>query len=147
MAREDTVIVGSVIGLIVLPAMVALSAYYITKNPHFRPLGITTEKLINANLENQSGTVIAQVTIGANADPQASKRDYSEALKTTFDRLDTKLRVDFLSKPNSSDITVTYIVGASRIGPYPISNAASGVNAAVRAQRMAQSHNASDADN
>ena len=147
MAREDTIIVGSVVGLIVLPAVIALAAYYITKNPHFRPLGITTEKLSNADWESQSGTVIAEVTIGAGASPQSSQRDYSEALKTTFDRLGTDLRVDFLSKPNSSEITVTYIVGASRIGPYPIANAAAGVKAAVRAQRMAQSHSTSDADN
>ncbi len=39
MAREDTIIVGSVVGLIVLPAVIALAAYYITKKTRiFAPL-------------------------------------------------------------------------------------------------------------
>jgi hypothetical protein len=129
--KKENIIVGVVAALIVLPAALSLSAYFITKNPNFRPLGITIDKLAEAGLISDSGD--KSVT-------HASKGEYTKALESTFDILGTEVRVKFRTVPNTSDVSVTYLVGQSKIGPYPISQAANGVKAAVRAERMVKAH-------
>lgn len=140
MIKKETLTVGLVAAFIVLPAVLSLSAFFITKNPNLRPLGVTIDKLAEAGLIADSGEIIAVVSIGDRSQNPASKSDYKKALKSTFDILNSNVRVKFRKVPNSSDVTVTYLVGLSRIGPYPISQAAKGVKAAVRAERMVKAH-------
>lgn len=140
MAKRETIVVSLVAAFIVLPAALSLSAYFITKNPNLRPLGITVDKLAEAGLIENSGEIIAVISIGAQSKNVASKNDYKKALTSTFEILDSDVRVKFRKVPNNSDVTVTYLVGLSRIGPYPITHAASGVKAAVRAERMVKAH-------
>jgi hypothetical protein len=138
--KKENIIVGVVAALIVLPAALSLSAYFITKNPNFRPLGITIDKLAEAGLISDSGEIIAVVSIGDKSVTHTSKGEYTKALESTFDILGTEVRVKFRTVPNTSDVSVTYLVGQSKIGPYPISQAANGVKAAVRAERMVKAH-------
>ncbi|MBU2866657.1 hypothetical protein [Pacificibacter marinus] len=140
MVKRETIIVSLVATFIVLPAALSLLAYFITKNPNFRPLGITLDSLTEAGLIESSGEIIAVVSIGDRAPKHSSKSDYIKALEATFEILGSGVDVKFRTVPNTSDITVTYLVGLSRIGPYPITQAAHGVKAAVRAERMINSH-------
>ena len=140
MVKRETIFVGLVATFIVLPAALSLSAYFITKNPNFRPLGITLDSLTEAGLIESSGEIIAVVSIGDRAPKHSPKSEYIKALKSTFEILGSDVDVKFRSAPNTSDITVTYLVGLSRIGPYPITQAASGVKAAIHAERMVKVH-------
>jgi hypothetical protein len=138
--KKETLVVSLVAAFIVLPAALSLSAYFITKNPNFRPLGITIDSLTKAGLIESSGEIIAVISIGDKSPKHASKSEYTKALGSTFEILKTDVQVKFRNVPNSSDISVTYLVGQSRIGPYPIAQAASGIKAAVRAERMVKAH-------
>jgi hypothetical protein len=138
--KKETIMVGLVAAFIVLPAALSLSAYFITKNPNLRPLGVTIEKLAEAGLIKDSGEIIAVISIGDKSGKHASKNEYSNALETAFERFNSKVRIKFRTVPNNSHITVTYLVGMNRIGPYEINNAAGGIKAAVRAERMLKSH-------
>jgi hypothetical protein len=140
--KKDTLVVILVGAFIVLPAMMALAAFFITKNPNFRPLSVTIEKLADAGLIAESGEIIAVVSIGAQATKHPSKKEYAKALRVPFERYNSELRVKFRTVPRNSDITVTYLVGLNKIGPYAFSNAASGIKTAVRAERMLKAHNA-----
>lgn len=140
MVKRETIVVGLVATFIVLPAALSLSAYFITKNPNFRPLGITLDSLTEAGLIENSGEIIAVVSIGDRTPKHSSKSEYTKALESTFEILRSDVDVKFRTVPNSSDITVTYLVGLSRIGPYPITQAARGVKATLRAERMVQTH-------
>lgn len=140
MAKKETIIASLVATFIVLPAAVSLIAYFITKDPNLRPLSITLDNLTEAGFIESSGEIIAVISIGDNAPQHASKKEYANALRSTFEILKTEVKVQFRNVPNSSDISVTYLVGLSRIGPYPITQAASGVKAAVRAERLVKAH-------
>ncbi|WP_123793675.1 hypothetical protein [Pacificibacter maritimus] len=126
--------------LIILPAVIALSAYFITKNPHFRPLGITYEKLAEAGLIATSGEIVALISIGSQVKSNTQKNDIRNALNVAFDRYNAKVRVKFRDTPSDNTVSVTYIVGRSQIGPYPFSQAAKGIKASVRAERMVKAH-------
>jgi hypothetical protein len=140
LVKKESIVVSLVAAFIVLPAVLSLSAYFITKNPNLRPLGITLDSLTEAGLIESSGEIIAVISVGDRSSKSVSKKDYTKALESTFDILGSDVEVKFRTVPNKSDITVTYLVGLSRIGPYPISQAASGVKAAVRAERLVESH-------
>lgn len=140
MVKKETIVVSLVAAFIVLPAALSLSAYFITKNPNFRPLGITLDSLTEAGLIESSGEIIAVISIGDRSQKQTSKKEYTKALESTFEILESEVEVKFRTVPNSSEISVTYLVGLNRIGPYPITQAASGVKAAVRAERLVKAH-------
>jgi hypothetical protein len=76
------------------------------------------------------------VDIGAESKSKTSKQDYQLAIETAFDRLETGASVKFRSVPGSTQSNVTYIVGESQIGPFPIQRAADGILAAVQAERL-----------
>lgn len=140
MIKKETIIVGVVAAFIVLPAALSLSAYFITKNPNLRPLGITIDKLTEAGLISDSGEIIAVISIGDRSVARTSKSEQKKALKSTFEIFGAEVRVKFRTVPNSSNVSITYLVGQSKIGPYPMSQAASGVKAAVRAERLVKTH-------
>lgn len=140
MIKKETIVIGLVAAFIVVPAILSLSAYFITQNPNLRPLGVTVDKLAAAGLITNSDEIIAVVSIGDRSGKHASKDEYSNAIEMAFERYNSEAQVKFRTVPNRSDITVTYLVGMNRIGPYDIANAASGIKAAVRAGRMLKSH-------
>lgn len=138
--KKDTLIGMLIAACIVLPAMAALAAYFITKNPHFRPLGVTIQKLADAGLIDETGEIIAVITIGDQAPKRISNQDYADALRLPFERYNSEVRVKFRSTPQSSAVTVTYMVGRNKIGPYSFSDAASGIKTAVHAERLLKAH-------
>ena len=73
MLKKDTIVILLITVFIVTPAILALGAYFVTKNPSLRPLGITVERLSEAGqLENKS-LIIAVIDIGTEAKGTASK--------------------------------------------------------------------------
>ncbi|PTQ70129.1 hypothetical protein [Celeribacter persicus] len=135
-SKKDTIVITLITVFIVTPAILALTAYFITQNPSLRPLGITVERLTEAGqLENKS-LIIAVVDIGAETKATTTKDQYRTALETAFARMEAEVQVKFRSIPGSSGVNVTYLVGESRIGPFPIARAAAGVAAATQAERM-----------
>lgn len=136
MVKRDTIAVFLVGAFIVMPAILSLCAYFVTRNPNLRPLAITIERLAEAGLISDSGKVVAVVSIGQGTELSTSRDGYKEALETAFERFQTEVRVKFRTVPSASQTTITYLVGNSRIGPYPISRAAEGIRAATEAERM-----------
>jgi hypothetical protein len=140
LVRKDKFYIGVVSTLIVLPTVLALAAYFITKNPHFRPLGVTYDKLAEAGLIAESGEIVAVISIGAKSDNKISKSSLSDALELAFERYNSEVRIKFITLPATTDVTVTYYVGRSKIGPYPYKQAAKGIKASVSAERMVKAH-------
>jgi len=136
MRIKDIFLIVLITIFIVGPAVLALSAYVLTKNPSLRPLGITVDSLAEAGQLAEKGLIVAVVDIGTHAPYELSKRDYEKALRTAFDRMNSDVRIRFRSVPNGETVSVTYIVGESRIGPFPASQAASGISLAVEAERL-----------
>lgn len=119
--------------VVVLPTLAALTWYAITKDPTIRPLGITKRAL-----EQQGSTDAAGLIILITFDP-AEDAIASEALGRKITRaLEAKGvtgEVEY-RRIQGHEISVTYLVGASEIGPFRASKAKNGINAAVGAYRM-----------
>lgn len=136
MIRRDTIGVYLVGSLVILPAVFALAAYQITRNPALRPLGITIEKMVEAGQIKDRSLIIAEITFGTEAKTQTSLAQYREAMSNSFAMFQTEAHVRFREVEGRSDIQVRYIVGGSTIGPYPISQAAKGIKPAVAAEKL-----------
>ncbi|GAA3857918.1 hypothetical protein [Celeribacter arenosi] len=134
--KRDTLTLVLVGLFIVGPAILALSAYMVTQNPALRPLGITFEKLVEAGQISDKSMILAVIDIGTDAPGKASETDYVDALQSAFSRYDVEAQVRFRTVPGGRDVFVTYLVGQSRIGPYPVSRAAEGIRPAAEAERM-----------
>ncbi|WP_417250180.1 hypothetical protein [Celeribacter sp.] len=136
MRTRDVIGLTTIAALVITPAIVSLTAYYVTRNPSLRPLAITLEKLIAAGQIKDRNLIIAEITFGTEAQTNMSLADHEAALAKAFDTFQTKVQVRFRSRPRSNQITIVYKVGNSIIGPYPITRAAEGIRAAVEAERM-----------
>lgn len=136
MRRRDIIWLSALSALVITPASVALAAYYVTRNPNLRPLGITLEKLIEAGQIADRDLIVAQITFGDRSDTNLSLAEYEAALSKAFDTFQTEVQVRFRERRNSDQITILYKVGNSVIGPFPMSRAAEGIRASVEAERM-----------
>ncbi|WP_424941474.1 hypothetical protein [Aliiroseovarius sp. S253] len=127
--------------VVVLPTVAALSWYAVTKDPTIRPLGITKQALVEQTLDD--GAIL---TIVIRFDPD-EHAEVSKVLGASIARAFEAKGVDGSIKQRPApgeEMTVTYLIGASSIGPFPASQAASGINAAVGAYRMVVPSIASD---
>lgn len=140
MVKKDTIIIGLITVFVVTPAVLALTAYFVTKNPLLRPLGITIDRLTAAGQIENKSIIFAVVDIGTEASMISSQEQYKTALETAFDRFDAEVQVRFRSIPGSTKVNVTYLVGESRIGPFPSNRAADGILPAVEAEKMVVAH-------
>lgn len=124
--------------LLTLPSAASLAYYYMTKNPWFRPLGITKETLQAFSGGSGSGEeVVAIVNWDSTRAGQVTQRDMYNVLAGAFGAKGVDVRVTFT--PSTSGTFVTYKIGSSTIGPYPQGRAAEGIIAAVAAYRMSVS--------
>lgn len=134
--KKETLILVLVAIFIVGPAVGSLAAFFITKNPSLRPLGISVEKLTAAGQMEDKNLIIAVIDIGKNAKNASQKSEYDEVLTKAFDRHQAEVKVRFRSVPGSSTVSVTYLVGSSRIGPYRMTQAGKGIRTAIDAEKM-----------
>lgn len=127
------------IALIVLPTAITLGLHHYSRDPNLRPFAVTQQSL--AAYERATGTgsgveIVARVEWdGATA--EVSQRHMRRAITDAFRSKGVEVHVAFVTGGSGGNATrVTYVVGHSRIGPYPAHRAAEGVSAAVDAYRM-----------
>ncbi|WP_300516084.1 hypothetical protein [Aliiroseovarius sp.] len=125
-----------VIFLVVAPTAGALTYYWWTKNPSVRPLGITRESL--DAFERGGGPVfeiIAQISYDPRHSGGRSQAELHRIFSNAFRAKGVHVNVKF-ARTGGAGTWVTYVVGPSTIGPYPLSEASNGINKAVEAYRM-----------
>ncbi|GHF01730.1 hypothetical protein GCM10016455_23430 [Aliiroseovarius zhejiangensis] len=132
-ARRGVRLLAVIIGVIALPSVVALAWYHHTNDPTLRPLGITKSALT----EHENATASEVVAhLSWNRAQEAEPSDtFAQSLVQAFDIKQVDLRV--IVTDNTGEATsVLFVVGASRIGPFPKDKAVKGVNAAIMAYHM-----------
>lgn len=137
MARRRNIIYFlGIIALLVMPTAMSLGYYYVTKDPNLRPLGVTAEALTSYARGRMDGQVhiVAQIEWVPGDAGGYSQRSFEKAITNAFKAKGVEVFVFF--HPGVDRTRITYRVGPSEIGPYPASQAASGITAAVDAYRM-----------
>jgi hypothetical protein len=125
-----------VILLVVAPSAGALTYYWFTKNPNVRPLGITRESL--DAFERGGGPVfeiVAQIAYDPRYSGGKSQAELHRAISNAFRAKGVHVNVQ-ITRTEGSGTWITYVIGPSTIGPYPLSEASDGINKAVEAYRM-----------
>ncbi len=126
-----------VVFLVIAPSAAALGYYHITRNPTVRPLGITRESL-DAYERGRTSTVfeiVARVAYDPRHSGGVSQDELRRALTAAFRIKGVHVNIQF-ERPGKAGTRITYIIGPSTIGPYPLSESAVGINQAVEAYRM-----------
>ncbi len=126
-----------VVFFVVAPSAAALGYYYITKNPTIRPLGITRESLDAYERGHTSAVfeIVAHIAYDPRHSGGISQDELHRALTTAFRAKGVHVNVQ-LERSEKAGTWITYVVGPSTIGPYPLSEGALGINQAVEAYRM-----------
>lgn len=126
---------GAVIVALILPSGLSLLWHHWSGDPMLRPLGITQEALQDQEeAEGDALTIYAHINWDP-TDPSFSSQDtLAQALTKGFSAKGLRVKVKMSS--GSGGTAVTYEVGPSTMGPFPASNSAKGINAAVAAYRM-----------
>jgi len=128
-----------IIALVVMPSAISLSYYHVTKDPTFRPLGITKESLREYFGATEGTEITAVVDWNAARAGQVTRADMQTALVNSFQAKGVEVWVVF--RNTSQGTMITYRIGATKIGPYPQNRAAEGISAAVAAYHMNASSN------
>jgi hypothetical protein len=132
--RRSLAYVMLIIAIVVMPTALALGWYQITRDPNFRPLGITREALRDYGVPGAGVDLIAYVDWPAAKAGHPARLQLGNDLSDSFASKGVEARIVFRDASGSPQIT--YVIGKSVIGPYPASRAAEGIAAAVEAYRM-----------
>jgi hypothetical protein len=115
------------------PTALALLWYGITGDPTFRPLSVTIERLVAFEADRGAGgAVVAIVTLPA--DSLLSEDSLTADLRRGFAATGAQALIRVQRAPGPP--TILFEVGASQLGPYPLSSAAIGLRTASDAWRM-----------
>lgn len=133
MLSRNLKILIAIVVVVVLPTAAALTWYAVTKDPTIRPLGITKRALVEQTAE-EGGLLTILIRFDPAQDAKASEA-LGAKIVHAFEAKGVAGNVKHLPVPGQ-EMTVTYLIGASTIGPYSASQAPSGINAAVGAYRM-----------
>jgi len=131
--RHPLVTVMFAVLALIAPTAAALMWYNFTGDPTFRPLSVTIERLVAFEADRGSGgAVVARVSLPP--DSRLSEDVLLADLRRGFAATGAQaiIRVERAPGPPS----VMFEVGVSRIGPYPLANAAIGLRTASDAWRM-----------
>ncbi len=132
--RRSIAYVFGIIAVVVLPTAMMLGWYQITRDPNLRPLGITRESL---RAFGESGAGVDLVAVVDWVPPRTggfTQRQLAKDLTASFASKGVEVRVLFREGRDATH--VTYVIGRTRLGPYPAARAAEGIAAAVEAYRM-----------
>ncbi|WP_114287064.1 hypothetical protein [Candidatus Halocynthiibacter alkanivorans] len=133
MKRRDTIIAGVALTLVLGPALITMALYYITKNPDFRPLSLTKESLTEYRGETGGPGLTVEVVLPIGATLRMPREEFEQMLRNSFSMYGTGARFVYSEEYGLKAPQVTYVAGASRIGPYSPNNLASGIKAAAAA--------------
>lgn len=128
-------ILPALIIAVALPATSAYTYFLTTRDPTLRPLGITREELAATFGEGHVLDITVEVDWGQDAVFAESR----EALQRMLSRSLTAANAEhhFLLRDVPGDrVLITYVVGYNRFGPYHLTEAAAGINAAVAALKI-----------
>jgi hypothetical protein len=123
-----------VIAVIVLPTAISLGWYHVSKDPNLRPLGITEQSLRAYNGNAEGLEIVAVVDWVPPATGNQSQAQFALSLTRAFRAKGAEVRVVF--REGRETTRITYMIGRSTLGPFPIGRASDGVSAAVQAFRM-----------
>lgn len=136
MIERNGTYLAVIILLVAAPATLATTYFAITKDPTVRPLALTRESEAEALGARTGLEIVAQVNWGSAARADFSQADLGRRITRAFYAHGESVRVEFVQVRGSDDITVTYMMGANRFGPNPISTAADGIRAVISAYRL-----------
>lgn len=135
---RENLLVCVVAAMIVAPATFVMGLYWLTNDPTLRPLGITEAKLASAGMSENSGAILTTIRIAEGAQLGSSREDLERAINNAFDVYGTESRFKYIRARKARGVSVTYTIGKSQLGPYPISHASEGIRATALAHRMMQ---------
>lgn len=135
--QRNTLYVALVAAAVIMPTVLSLARYAISKDPHLRPLGITKQALRSYET-GFSGygevEIVAQVAWVAPSAAGFTRQHLEKAIVDAFHAKGMDVKVRFTGGTDTTRIT--YRVGKSVIGPFTAARASAGVQAAVEAYRM-----------
>ncbi|MBM7068963.1 hypothetical protein [Actibacterium sp. 188UL27-1] len=140
MAERDGLSLLTIITVIVAtPATIALSIFVLTQDYSFRPLGITVDRLE----VSQSGRPRLRAYVDVPDDQTSLSRvpDYARTIKAAFKGRGLDVPVEVRRQSGLDEMTITYRVGATEVGPFAARNASAGIHAATQAYWMQQEAN------
>ncbi|MBS8227937.1 hypothetical protein [Vannielia litorea] len=120
--------------VVALPSMFALGYYKISGDPSFRPLAQSIESVIFGGMVGDSRDL--QVHLRLHEPTEAEGFRMARQIQRAFTAKGIDARVYVMDISAREPASVTFIVHANRIGPYSLSRASHGVNAAVSAYHM-----------
>lgn len=133
--RRNLAYVMGIVALLVLPTVMSLTYYQVSKDPNARPLAVT-EQSLRAFVNGKLGVIniIAQVDWVPGHTSGFSQPQLEKAIVNAFRAKGVEVDVRF--RQGVDHTRISYLVGKSTIGPYSTSRAAEGISAAVEAYRM-----------
>ena len=137
---NGAVILAVTCTVLALPAVGVGVLYYLTNDPSLRPLSITREKLADIDGQTEYTLIFVHVNWGRERVGGMTKADLRKMISDTlFYRTDSYI---FKFQEVTGDaISVTFVVGANRYGPYPPSRAVDGIIPALVALDMTRNTN------
>ena len=123
-----------------LPTLAALLYYAITGDPTARPLGISSAALERFRTAGDELAIEVTVTTGTHFQMASSVADAENLLSRALAPYDVPFEIKNTSSAGRQ-VTVTFRVRETVLGPYPIERSAHGVSAALAAYRMNASIN------
>lgn len=132
--RAAKILTALIIG-VSAPTVASLGYFLITGDPTFRPLGLSKLALDTFQQERASMDILADIRWGNAARLSDSQDQVRAIISQKLESYDVDYRVQ-INPTEGTEITITYVVMGSRIGPYPITQAGRGLGAAVTALRL-----------
>ena len=132
-ARSLNLILGA-LAVILLPTLGSLGYFWMTKDPRARPLAMTREDARKTGDFTRLDIVARVAWVEDHADGH-SQASLSDALYRAF-LVKGIEDVHVVFAPGEEVTRITYEIGETTIGPFPVARSANGINAAVDALQL-----------
>ncbi len=133
--RRISLILPVMITIIALPATLSLLYYRVTGDPTMQPLSVTKSSLEAHQDPDGTRGILVQINWGKKSNSPSTPAAVQEALDKTLTTYAVDYRINLIDTPGDK-VQIYFLVNASKIGPYRISNVASGIPAALAALRQ-----------
>lgn len=136
MKYRENLLVCILAALIVAPATFAMGLHWFTNDPTLRPLSITRAKLAFASMGKKDSSILTTIRVPEGVELGKTRADLEKAINGAFDTYDAEAHFKYVRSRNSRNVSVTYSIGKSVIGPFSIKRASEGIRPAAQAHRM-----------
>lgn len=131
---QNYLIVVATIALVTAPAALVTGYYLLSGDPRVRPLAASREAEALGERHRLGVGLVARVHWGQDSQAAFSRDELRQMIDGAFYAHGEEVRIEF-AESSGHTVVVTYHIGHSHIGPFPVSKAASGVRAAVEVYR------------